>query len=193
MYKRSISVLGLAVALVLGVGSAARGDAYKVDPVHSFALFRVHHFDAGYVWGTFAGPTGTISYDPSDASKTNFDVSIEAKSVDTRDKTRDKDLKGADFLDVKQFPTMTFKSTGVKKTGDTTLEVTGDLTIHGVTKSITVSMDLTGTGKGFQGETRTGFETTFTINRVDYGVTKDPAPMVGNEIRITVALEAIKQ
>jgi polyisoprenoid-binding protein YceI len=184
----------LGVVTLLGWQSSVRADDYTIDRVHSAALFKVQHFQAGYTWGTFAGPTGTVSYDPADPTKASFDVSIDTKTIDTRNKMRDKDLQGPDFLDVAQFPTMTFKSTSIEKSGDTSMKVTGDLTIHGVTKSITVDMDMTGTGPGMKpGEVRTGFETTFTINRMDYGVTKDPAPAVGSDVTITVALEGIKQ
>jgi polyisoprenoid-binding protein YceI len=183
----------LATALVLGVASVARADDYKIDPMHSSAVFRVHHFGAGYIYGTFAGPSGDISYDATDASKTSFNVTIDVTTIDTRVPMRDKDLKGPDFFDVKQFPTATFKSTSVKKTGDTTMDVTGDLTLHGVTKSITVSIDATGTGKGMKGETRAGFETTFSVDRRDFGITYDPEPVIGNDIRIMIGLEGIAQ
>ena len=88
---------------------------------------------------------------------------------------------------------MTFKSTSVTKTGDTTMSVTGDLTLHGVTKSITVPMEFTGTGKGMKGETRDGFRADFKINRSDFGMTADPEPVIGNEIHIVVAIEAVPQ
>jgi polyisoprenoid-binding protein YceI len=183
----------LAMGLMWMAAAAARADDYKSDPVHSNVVFRVHHFGAGYVCGTFIGPTGAISYDDADATKDSFDLTVQADSLDTRSDRRDQDLKGPDFFDVKQFPTLTFKSTSVTKTGDTTLHVTGDLTLHGVTKSITVDMDLTGTGTGMHGETRTGFETAFTVDRRDYGLTYDPEPVIGNNVRITVGIEAIKQ
>jgi polyisoprenoid-binding protein YceI len=194
MTRSVFSLRGLLVAaLVLGASSMARADDLKVDPMHSFVVFRVHHFGAGYVYGTFAGPNGSVSYDSSDLTKTTFDVTIDVGTVDTRVPMRDKDLKGPDFFDVKQFPTAEFKSTSVKKTGDTSMEVTGDLTLHGVTKSIVVEMDMTGSGKGMKGETRTGFETTFSIDRRDFGIVADPEPIVGNDIRLIVALEAVTQ
>jgi polyisoprenoid-binding protein YceI len=192
--NRALSVMGgLALGLVFAFSSAALADDYKADPVHSFVVFDVHHLEAGYVYGTFAGPTGSVSYDAGDLTKTTFDLSVETASIDTRNPNRDKDLKGPDFFDVKQFSTMTFKSTGVNKTGDNTMDVTGDLTLRGVTKSVTVPIEMTGTGKGMRGETRTGFRANFTINRTDYGVDKDPAPTIGNDIHIVVAIEAIKQ
>jgi len=175
----------------LALSTIVRADDLKADPVHSFVVFDVHHFNAGYVYGTFAGPMGTVTYDPSDLSKTAFDVSVNTDSIDTRNANRDADLKGADFFDVKQFPTMTFKSTSVTKTGDAALSVTGDLTVHGVTKSITLPMEMTGSGQGMRGETRTGFRGEFKINRHDYQIDKDPDSAVGAEIHIVV--EAVNQ
>lgn len=190
--NRLVSVFG-ALALALVFSSAVLADDYKADPVHSFVVFDVHHLGAGYVYGTFIGPAGAVSFDPSDLSKTTFDVSVRTDTIDTRSANRNKDLKGPDFFNVKQFPTMTFKSTGVKKTGDNTMDVTGDLTVRGVTKSITVPMEVTGTGKGMRGETRTGFRANFTVNRTDFGINADPEPVIGNDIQVIVAIEAIKQ
>jgi polyisoprenoid-binding protein YceI len=190
--NRLLTVLAVLVG-GLALSSVARADDLKADPVHSFVVFDVHHLGAGYVYGTFAGPTGAVSYDPSDLTKTAFDLSVDADSIDTRNANRDKDLKGPDFFDVKQFSTLTFKSTSVTKTGDATMSVTGDLTLHGVTKSITVPMEFTGSGPGMRGETHTGFRTDFKINRADFGMTADPEPIIGNEIHIVVAIEAVPQ
>jgi polyisoprenoid-binding protein YceI len=180
------------LALTFVFSSAALADDYTSDPVHSFVVFDVHHLEAGYVYGTFGGPTGIISYDSTDLTKTTFDISVDVDSIDTRNANRDKDLKGPDFFDAKQFGTLTFKSTSVKKTGDNTMDVTGDLTLKGVTKSVTVPMEMTGTGKGMKGETRTGFRADFKIDRTDFGMTADAAPVIGNEIHIVVAIEATK-
>lgn len=191
--KRFSTVLATALLTLTMSSVLARADDLKSDPVHSFVVFDVHHLGAGYVYGTFVGPTGTIGYDASDPTKITFDLSVDVSTVDTRSENRNKDLQGPDFFDVKQFPAMTFKSTAVAKTSDTRLSVTGDLTLHGVTKSITVPMELTGSGKGMRGETRTGFRADFKIDRRDYGMTADPEPVIGNEIHIVVALEAIAQ
>jgi polyisoprenoid-binding protein YceI len=182
---------GLALAFSLALAPAVKADALKADPVHSFVVFDVHHFGAGYVYGTFAGPTGTVNFDASDLTKTSFDLSVETNSIETRNKNRDKDLKGPDYFDAKQFSTLTFKSTSVAKTGDNTMNVTGDLTVKGVTKSITVPMEMTGVGKGPQGESRTGFRADFKINRTDFGVGKAPETVIGNEIHLVVAIEAV--
>ena len=190
--NRALTFLGAAILALIFSTQAKAGD-YKADPVHSFVIFDVHHLQAGYVYGTFGGPTGSITYDPGDLSQTSFNLTVDTNSIDTRSDRRNSDLKGPDFFDAKQFPTLTFKSTSVKKTGDNTMDVTGDLTIKGVTKSITVPMEVTGTGKGMRGETRTGFRTNFTINRMDFGVSADPEPIIGNEVHVVVAIEAIQQ
>jgi polyisoprenoid-binding protein YceI len=191
--RKMLSLGGVVLGLLMVLPYAAMADDYKADPVHSFVVFDVHHFGAGYVYGTFGGPTGDISYSADDLTKTTFDMSIDTDSIDTRNKNRDKDLKGPDFFDAKQFPNITFKSTSVTKSGDTTMSVTGDLTLKGITKSITVPMEITGTGAGMRGETRTGFRADFKIDRTDFGMTADPEPAIGNEIHIIVAIEAIKQ
>ena len=192
MSRKMFSLGGLILGLMLVLPSAARADDYKADPVHSFVVFDVHHLDAGYVYGTFEGPTGAISYSSDNPTMSSFDLTVQTDSIDTRNKNRDKDLKGPDFFDAKQFPTIEFKSTSVSKTGDNTMSVTGDLTLKGVTKSITVPMEYTGTGQ-MMGQTRIGFRTEFTINRQDFGMVKDPPTMIANEIHIVVAIEAIKQ
>jgi polyisoprenoid-binding protein YceI len=179
-------------ALVMLAGSAVWADTYNLDPVHSMTVFRIHHFNAGYTYGLIGGPTGTFTYDPADPSTLAFTVSVSLDHLDTQSDRRDADIKGPDWFNAKQFPTIDFKSTSVKKTGDTTYAVTGDFTLHGVTKSITVNMEMTGSAQGMRGETRTGFETTFTINRSDYDMKAMVGP-VGDEVRLIVALEGIKQ
>ena len=99
-------------------------------------------------------------------------------------------MKSPDFFNAKQFPTISFKSTSVKKDGDTVLNVTGDLTLHGVTKSITVPLTVVGSGKGMAGETRTGFEGTVEFKRSDFGMT-GLAPVVGDDVRLIVSIEGI--
>jgi polyisoprenoid-binding protein YceI len=182
-----VALFGLA-ALAAPV---ARGDDMKADPVHSFAVFDVHHFQAGYVYGTFAGPEGSVTYDDSDLTKTAVDMSVDVGTLDTRNENRDRDLRGPDWFDAKQFPKMTFKSTSATKTGDNTIDLTGDLTIKGVTKTITVPMEHTGTGKGMKGETRVGLRADFKINRRDFNMTAYPDTAIANEIHVIVAIEAI--
>jgi len=178
--------------LVLATAATAGADTYTLDPVHSTGVFSIQHLHAGYVWGLIGEPTGTIEYDAADPSKVSFTVSVSLDHLDTQNARRDADLKGPDWFNAKQFPTIDFKSTSVKKTGDAQYEVTGDLTLHGVTKSIVVTMDMTGTGQGMQGETRIGFQTSFTVHREDYDMNTMPGA-AGDDVKIMVALEAIKQ
>jgi len=185
-----LSAVLLAIGLFTAAASQASAQTYKVDPVHSTLIFRIHHLDAGYIWGRFNDPTGQFTLDTDDPSKDTFNASVPAKNIDTHIDMRDRDLRGENWLNVKQYPTITFKSTSVKKTDDTHLEVTGDLTLHGTTKSVTAAVEITGTGKGMQGETRRGIEATFTINRHDFGINGKGA---GDEVKLVAALEGIQQ
>jgi polyisoprenoid-binding protein YceI len=180
-----------AAVLVAGGSVAALGDTLAIDPVHSSALFRIKHVDAAYLYGRINGPEGTVTYDPAKPEASTFEVTLKADNIDTGNKMRDGDLKGPNYFNAKEFPTLTFKSTSVKKIDDTHMDVTGDLTIHGVTKSITVKMEHTGDGKNMRGVSVSGFETLFTINRSDFGMKEMQG--VGNEVKIVVSLEADKK
>jgi len=185
----------LLFALLLATAAAAtssRAATYKVDPAHSFLLFKISHFGAGYVWGRFDDLGGKITLDPSNTSKDSVNFTVKSASVDTANPKRDEHLKSPDFFNVKQFPEITFVSSKVEKTGDNTFSVTGNLTLRGVTKPLTVTVKELGTGKGMMGETRTGFETTFTIKRSDYGMNFMVGP-AGDEVSLTLDAEGVKQ
>jgi polyisoprenoid-binding protein YceI len=175
------------LVLIAGWTDVAKGDSYKVDPVHSFALFRVHHFNAGNVWGRFNDPAGEFSLDTADPSKDTFHVELKLAKLDTANSKRDADLQGPDWFNARQFPTITFKSTGVKKGDGKMLEVAGDLVIHGVSKPVTVMVEVTGVAGG-----RAGIEGTTTVKRSDFGMKAMPGG-VGDEIKLIVALEGLKQ
>ncbi len=185
----SVAALGFALGVTAQVRAA---DKYDVDPVHSFINFRAKHLNVSYAYGRFVGPKGTLVIDEADPSKSTLEVSVQADKITTDHEGRDKHLKGPDFFDVKQFPTISFKSTSVKKTDDTKWEVAGDLSLHGVTKPLTVTVTRIGTGPGMKGETRTGLESMFTVKRSDFGMT-NMIPAVGDEITLVIAIEAIKQ
>ena len=123
---------------------------------------------AGNVWGRFNNPAGTVVMDADDA-KSAINLTLKVADIDTANKQRDEHLKTADFFSAEQFPTITFVSKTIKKVDDKTWTVTGDLTIKGTTKSITVKLEKVGEATA-QGQTRLGLETTFTIKRADYGV-----------------------
>lgn len=167
----------------------ARAQEYAVDPVHSTALFSVQHLGAGYTYGVFNDLSGKLTFNVERYETSTIEMTIKTASVNTFNEARDKHLASADFFDAEKFPEMSFKSTAWKKIAENTFEISGDFTLHGVTKPVTVTAQYTGTGKGRQGETRMGFETSFNIKRSDYGM-GGMVPAVGDEVRITVAVEA---
>jgi polyisoprenoid-binding protein YceI len=166
-------------------------DTFKIDPVHSSVVFSVTHLGVSNFYGRFNDVSGTVVLDKADPSKSSVELTIPVESVDTHYEKRDQHLKGPDFFNAKQFPVMTFKSKKVESSGDT-YNVTGDFTLHGVTKPLTLEVKKVGEGKGPEGEIRAGGETHFTIKRSDYGMNFMQGP-VGDEINIVVSLEGIKQ
>jgi len=187
---RLVPILSVLSVALLAVPARA-ADEWKVDPVHSSLLFKVKHFNAGYVWGMIHAPAGKVVWDEADPANSAFEVTAKAEAIATGNEKRDQHLKSPDFFNAKQFPTLSFKSTSVKKLADSQYEVTGDLTIRGKTQRVTTILNHVGTGSGMQGEARTGFEGTFTINRADFDVAYMPQA-IGNEVTITVAIEATK-
>ena len=171
---------------VQSVSAAAKN--FKIDPVHSFVTFKVKHKHVGYVFGRFNEMSGTVKFDEAHPATSSLQFTIRTASIDTANDTRDKHLRGPDFFDVKQFPVMTFKSKSTQKTRDDTYAVTGDLSIKGVTKSITAPVEHVGTATSPRGTT-TGALCTFKIKRSDYGITYGLGSL-GDDVEITVALEA---
>jgi len=185
-------LVSTSVALAAGKApDAAKPAAYAIDAVHSFAIFKIHHFGAGYVYGSFKETGGKFVVD-ADPTKSSIEISIKTTSVDTHDAKRDGHLQGPDFFNAVQFPTIGFKSTKVAKNGDGTLDVTGDLTIHGKTKSVVAKVTPTGAGEDPQKKYRAGFEGKLTIDRNDFdmGLMKGA---LGDSVEITVALEGVAQ
>jgi len=184
--------LTLVVALVSAFAlSANAADTFKVDSVHSFVMFSVQHLGIANTYGRFNDITGTVVFDKDNPAKSSVEVSVPIESLDTHNSIRDRSLKSPDFFNAKQFPTMTFKSTKVEGSGDT-LEVSGDLTIRGVTKPLTVDFKKGGEGKGVFGEMRGGGETRFTIKRSDFGMNFQQGA-VGDEVSIILSLEGVKK
>ncbi|HJX27833.1 MAG TPA: YceI family protein [Thermoanaerobaculia bacterium] len=189
MKKASLAALILALAPVL---AAAEPVTYKVDADHSGVSFSIRHFVSNTP-GRFKDFDGTIKYDKAAPATSSVEFTIQAASIDTANADRDEHLRGADFFDVQKFPTLTFVSTGVTPKDADTLEVTGDLTMHGVTKKITIPVEVLGAVKTPNGE-KAGFETTFTVNRKDYGIVwnrmLDATSVLGEDVKITVNIEA---
>jgi polyisoprenoid-binding protein YceI len=189
MNRFALSALTL-VALLGAAAQSRAADTYKVDPVHSSVVFRVTHAGIGAVYGRFNDYGGSFALDDADASKSTFAFEIQVNGVDTRVEKRDAHLKSPDFFNAKQYPTITFKSTAVKKSDKpNTLEVAGDLTMHGTTKSVTVPVEIIGKGN-FMGAPRVGIESVFTVKMSDFGFKGNPG--VGDEVKLFVALEGAK-
>jgi polyisoprenoid-binding protein YceI len=172
--------------------AGAQVEAWKIDPAHSSAQFSVRHMGISTVRGEFRKVSGSAGYDPADPGKTSLEATIDATTVDTRVDMRDNDLKSPNFLDVQKYPTITFKSKRAESAGPGKMKITGDLTIHGVTKEVVLDVDgPTAPVKDPKGNLHVGASGTTTVNRKDFGVNGAPT-MVGDEISITIDAELIK-
>ncbi len=178
----------LVALLFVATGVFAQATTYKVDKAHSSIGFSIPHMLISEVDGQFKSFEATINASKEDFSDATVEVTADATSIYTNNDGRDKHLRSADFFDVEKYPTLTFKSTSFTKTGDKTYTVTGDLTMHGVTKPVTLEATLTGTAAGRDGKKIVGFKATGKLNRIDYGVGKS-GPGAGDEVTITVKSE----
>ena len=171
--------------------SPAAAEKYIVDVTHSAALFQVRHFGVSFVSGRFTDISGTIDVDRENLSNSSVEIVIRTASVNTDHAERDEHLRNPDFFDVQKYPTMRFKSSKIKKITDTAGEVTGSFTLHGVTRTITMNVTFLGEFDVPWGQHRAGFETSFTIQRSDYGMNKLLGP-AGDKIQVTLFIEAMR-
>ncbi|MFL6595393.1 MAG: YceI family protein [Chthoniobacterales bacterium] len=185
------SKLILAFTICCAALVSSRADSFKIDPVHSSVIFNVKHLGVTNFYGDFKEITGMVTFDSADPAKSSVELSVPVESLDSRNPKRDQHLKSPDFFNAAQFPTLTFKSNKIEASGDT-YKVSGDLTIHGVTKPVTVDFHKGAEAKGQQGEVRGGGETKFTIKRSDYGMSFMQGAL-GDEVNIVLSLEGIKQ
>ena len=171
---------------------------WKIDPAHSVAEFKVKHMMIANVKGKFTGISGTLNLDEADPARSSVEASIPMETVFTGDAQRDTHLKSADFFHCEVHPEMTFKSTKIEVKGPGELAVTGDLTLHGVTKTVTFAVEgPTPPAKDPWGNTRVGLEATAKINRKDFGLGWNAAletggVLVGEDVAITLDVEFIK-
>ncbi|HZP62620.1 MAG TPA: YceI family protein [Terriglobales bacterium] len=171
---------------------------WNIDPVHSVAEFKVKHMMISNVKGQFTGLQGTLTLDETDLHNSVIEATIDAASINTRDSQRDAHLKSADFFDVEKFPTLSFKSTHISRTGELERAVDGDLTIHGVTRKVTFEVEgPTAPAKDPWGNTRIGLSATTKINRKDFGLTwsatlETGGVLVGDEVTITLDIQFVK-
>lgn len=170
---------------------------WAVDATHSSIDFSVRHMMIANVKGTFHQFEAAVEADPQDLTTADIRFTVDLSSVDTRNADRDNHLKTADFFDVEQFPQLVFQSTSIAKKDEGEYAVTGDLTLHGVTKSETFTVTFEGQGKDPWGNEKAGFSAEGTINRSDYGLTWNSAletggVLVGDKVKISLQIEAAK-
>lgn len=172
--------------------------SWKVDPAHSTAEFKIRHMMISNVKGHFSGITGSLMLNEADVTRSAVDASIGVASLNTREPQRDAHLKSADFFDAEKFPKLSFKSTRVTRDAQGELLVTGDLNIHGVTRSVVFTVEsLSEPAKDPWGNTRVGLSATTKINRKDFGLTWTAAletggVLVGDEVTISLDVQFIK-
>jgi polyisoprenoid-binding protein YceI len=178
--------------LAFSFSAGAQTNTYKVDPDHTSIVFKVNHMGFSTVYGMIGGADGKIVVDEKAPEKSTFEISARLDSINTMAKKRDDHLKGPDFFNVKQYPTIVLKSKSVKKTGDK-YDVTADLTLHGVTKPVSFVFTPGKTGKDMAGKIRTSGETVLKIKRTDFGMNFMSKPgEVGNDVEVLVSVEGTK-
>ena len=192
-------IAGVSLTLLLPPAAAAQSAAWTIDSGHSAAQFTVRHMIVSNVKGQFDGPAGTVTFDPKDIAGTLVvDAAIDARTINTRNPDRDKDLRSDLFFDVAKYPRIAFKSTRVELAGAGRLKVTGDLTMHGVTKPVVLDVEgPTPEIKDIWGNRRIGATATASLDRREFGllysrVLEGGGAVVGNEITITIDLEVTR-
>ena len=193
------SVIAAAVLLLFVLPGTIQAEAWTIDPAHSSAQFSVRHMMVSTVRGEFTRLAGTVALDEKDITRSSVEATIDATTIDTRNERRDGHLKSADFFDVTNHPTITFKSAKVERAADGRLKVTGDLTIRGVTRPVVLDVEtLSPAVKDPQGNLRSGTSATTRINRKDFGVSWSAnldggGLVVSDEVNITIDIELIKK
>ena len=184
---------------VIAASQTAKPTQWIVDPAHSAAHFSVRHLMISNVRGEFTKLSGSALINPADPAKSTVDVTIDAASINTREPQRDEHLRSADFFDVANHPTLTFRSTRIEALGADNFKLTGDLTIRGVTRPVTFDVEgPTASVKDPWGNVRAGITASAKINRKDFGVafnamTETGGIVVGDEVKISIEAELIQQ
>lgn len=197
--KNWISSSLIALVLVIAAPLAASADTWQIDPVHTTVEFTVRHMMISNVRGQFTKVAGTITANGNDPASVRIEATIDTSSIDTRSADRDADLKSANFLDVAKYPTMTFKSRKIEPAGAGKWKIVGDLTLHGVTKEVTLDVQgPTAPIKDPWGNTRAGASATTKISRKDFGLTWNKlleagGAVVGDEVTVSIDVEAVKK
>jgi polyisoprenoid-binding protein YceI len=190
MNVRAIIVAAIA-AFALTANALAADSTWKVDPVHSSATFTAVHLGISRVTGTIPIKSATLVIPDGSNVPTSVQAVLDPSGIDTHTQMRDDDLRSDHFFDVKQFPIMSFTSTSITATDDKHITINGNLTMHGVTKPVTMTGVFLATGKGMRGETRSAYTASVTVDRTQWGMTYG-YPVVSNAIDLSIEIEAAK-
>ncbi len=193
--KNTLLRSGLTILLIVALtalAAPATATDYTIDTNHSSAIFKIKHYGVSYFYGAFKTVTGTVQYDSDNPAASSIDLTIDAESVDSRVPNRDDHIKSPDFLNAKQFPAITFKSKSATASGDT-IDITGTLTLHGVSKDITVTATKIGEGEHPRSKkAMVGFHSEFTVKRSDFDMNFMIGPL-GDEVTFILSLETAAQ
>ena len=185
--------------LVCAAGAYAQEGTWKIDPLHSAAHFSVRHMMISTVRGEFGGVNGTIMWDPKNPAKTTINATIDCTTLNTSNPKRDEEMKGPEFFDIKNYPTMKFQSTKVERSKPGTLKVAGNLTINAITKPVVLDVEgPIGPVKDSRGREKIGANAVTKINRKDYSITWNELMETGgfalaDEVAISLDIELIRQ
>ena len=192
--KKLIILTCLSGLLIVRFAFAA--DTYVIDKAHSSLGFQIRHLFSNVI-GKFDDYTGTIQFDESSPEQSSVQVAIKTASIDTGVKMRDDDLRSSNFFDAARFPEITFKSKSIKKTGENSFDVTGDLTMHGVTKEVALKVELLGKGTGLKNSIVSGWDATTGLKRSDFALAWNKViegtQVVGDDVKIELHVEADKK
>ena len=191
MLKNALAALVLGSALIGGQAMAAD---YAIDKQgqHAFVNFKISHLGYSWLYGTFKDFDGTFSYDAANPEASKVNVTLKTASVDTNHAERDKHLRSAEFLNVSKHDTATFESTSVKSTGEGSADVTGNLTLNGVTKPVVIAAKFIGEGQDPWGGYRAGFEGTTTLKLKDFDIAMDLGP-ASETVELIISIEGIRK
>lgn len=193
-----VAASGLAAVLLAGgagkveQAAAAPAGQFAIDPVHTTVVFKIQRLTGAPFYGTFKEVKGSFLLDAADAGKSSLSVEVPTASIDSNNPGRDKHLKSQDFFSAEEFPTLSFQSTAVKKTGEKEFEAAGTLSLRGQSKPVTVKLRETGSGSARGGGTMVGYDVTFAFKRSEFGMTKY-SEALGDEVTIIAGLEGVKK
>lgn len=190
MHRHSLAALALAAAVSLPGVAAADDYIIDADKAHAFVQFRIQHLGFSWLYGRFNAFDGRFTYDAKNPANNRAEVNIDVASIDSNHAERDKHLRSAEFLDVEKFPQARFMSTAYKDQGNGKGVLSGNLTLHGVTRPVTIAVERIGEGDDPWGGYRAGFFGTTTLTLADYGITRDLGP-AAREVELILSVEGV--